>query len=77
MQFWKIMLSHFYLHDYYLDLHHCHGNGSSLPYSRLGNLMDRRAWWLQSMVSQRVAHDLATEHSIAASIRYDWEIHQH
>ena len=33
------------------------GNGNPLQYSRLDNPMDRGAWWLQSMESQRVGHD--------------------
>jgi len=39
------------------------GNSNLLQYSCLGSLMDRGAWWLQSMGSQRVGHDLVTEHS--------------
>ena len=30
-----------------------------LQYSCLENSMDREAWWVQSMGSQRVGHDLA------------------
>ena len=37
------------------------GNGNPLQYSRLGNPMDRRAWGLQSMGSQRVGRDLVTK----------------
>ena len=37
------------------------GNGNPLQYSCLEKSMDRRAWWAQSMGSQRVGHDLATE----------------
>ena len=37
------------------------GNGSPLPYSRLGNSMDKGAWWLQSKGLQRVGHDLVTK----------------
>ena len=33
------------------------GNGSQLYYSCLENSMERGAWWLQSMGSQRVGHD--------------------
>ena len=33
------------------------GNGNSLQYSCLKNLMDRGAWGLQSMGSQRVGHN--------------------
>ena len=36
------------------------GNGNSLQYSCLENPMDRGAWWLQSMGSQRVRHDRVT-----------------
>ena len=32
-------------------------NGNPLYYSCLGNSMDREAWQLQSMGSQRVRHD--------------------
>ena len=39
------------------------GNGSPLQYSCLGNPMGRGAWWAtQSMGSQRVRHELVTEH---------------
>ena len=38
------------------------GNGNPLQYSRLDNPMDRGAWWLQSMESQRVGHDWAAKH---------------
>ena len=33
------------------------GKGNPLQYSCLENLMDRGAWWTQSMGSQRVGHD--------------------
>ena len=33
------------------------GDGNPLQYSCLENPMDRGAWWLQSMGSQRVRHD--------------------
>ena len=36
------------------------GHGNPLQYSCLENSMDRGAWWLPSMGSQRVGHDLAT-----------------
>ena len=38
-------------------------NGNSLPYSCLGNPMDRGAWWatICGVGSQRVGHDLATK----------------
>ena len=36
------------------------GHGNPLQYSCLENSMDRGAWWLLSMGSQRVGHDLAT-----------------
>ena len=32
-------------------------NGNPLQYSCLGNPMDRGAWWVQSMGSQRVGRD--------------------
>ena len=37
------------------------GHGNSLRYSYLGNPLDRGVWWPQSMGSQRVGHDLATQ----------------
>ena len=37
------------------------GNGNPLQYSFLETLMDRGAWRLQSMGSQRVGRDLATK----------------
>ena len=33
------------------------GNGNPLQYSCLGNPMDRRAWWLQSLGPHRVGND--------------------
>ena len=33
------------------------GHGNPLQYSCLENSMDRGAWWLQFMGSQRVGHD--------------------
>ena len=33
------------------------GKGNPLQYSCLENPMDREAWWLQSMESQRVRHN--------------------
>ena len=38
------------------------GNGTPLQCSCLENPMDRGAWWVQSMGSQRVRHDWVTEH---------------
>ena len=38
------------------------GNGYPLQYSYLKNSMDRGAWRLQSMGSQRVGHNWATKH---------------
>ena len=38
------------------------GNGNSLQYSCLGNLMDREAWWAAvHVVAKKVRHDLATK----------------
>ena len=37
------------------------GNGNPLQYSCLGNPMDKEAYQLQSMGSQRVRHNLVTE----------------
>ena len=36
------------------------GNGNPLQYSCLENPMDREAWWLQSMGSQRIGKDRMT-----------------
>ena len=36
------------------------GNGNPLQYSCLENSMDRGAWWLQSMGSQRIGHNWVT-----------------
>ena len=36
------------------------GNGNPLQYSCLENSMDRGAWWVQSMGSQRVGHNCVT-----------------
>ena len=38
------------------------GNGNPLQYSCLENPIDRGAWQLQSLRSQRVGHDGAKEH---------------
>ena len=38
------------------------GNGNPLQYFCLRNLMQRRAWGLQSMRSQRVVHNWVTKH---------------
>ena len=37
------------------------GNGNQLPYSCLGNSMDRGAWWATVHGVARVGHDLMTE----------------
>ena len=37
------------------------GNGNPLQYSCLGNTMERGAYGLQSVGSERVGHDLATK----------------
>ena len=39
------------------------GNGNPLQYSWLENLMDRGAWWLQTMGLQRVGHNLEIKQS--------------
>ena len=39
------------------------GHGNLLYYSCLENPMDRGAWWAIVHGSQRVRHDLATEHA--------------
>ena len=42
---------------------HAGGNDNPLQYSCLEDPMDRGAWWAtQSMGSQRVRHELVTEH---------------
>ena len=41
------------------------GNGYPLRYSWLENSMDRGAWWATVAGSQRVRHDLVTEHAAA------------
>ena len=48
------------------------GNGNTFQYSCLGDLLDRRSWWAQSLGSQRVGHNLATEHKpgIALCFKY-------
>ena len=37
------------------------GNGNALQYSRLGNPMDRGAWWATVHGVTRVGHDLVTK----------------
>ena len=44
------------------------GDGNPLQYSCLGNPMDRGAWQVQSMGSQRVRHDLATKQQQQCSV---------
>ena len=39
------------------------GNGNPLLYSYLENPMDRGAWWATVLGSQKVRHNLATEHT--------------
>ena len=47
-------------------------NGNPLQQSCLGNPIDRRAWWLPSMGSQRVRHDLVTkQHVILLFTKWD------
>ena len=41
------------------------GNGNPLQYSRLGNLMVRGAWWVQSMGLQGIEQDWACTHGTA------------
>ena len=53
------------------------GNGNPLQYSCLENPLDRGAWGLQSMGSQRVRHDLAIEQTlskeqISSVVVYTW-----
>ena len=40
------------------------GNGNSLQYFCLENSMDKRAWQAISMGSQRVGHNLVTDHKM-------------
>ena len=42
-------------------------NGNPLQHSCLENPRGRGAWWLQSMLSQRVGHNIATEQTRMAS----------
>ena len=44
------------------------GNGNPLQYSYLGNLMDRGAWWLQSMLSQEPDMTEQPNHHMALKI---------
>ena len=46
------------------------GNGNPLQYSCLENSMDRGAWWAESMGSQKVGQDRATEHSCMSREKY-------
>ena len=41
------------------------GNGYPLQYSCLENSMDRGAWWTTVAGSERIRHDLVTEHALA------------
>ena len=47
-------------------------NGYLFQYSCLENSMDRGAWWLQSMGSQRVGHDWATNTFTFIFIIFNW-----
>ena len=51
--------------SFFVDVCLCDGEGSGTPlhYSCLENPMDRGAWWAIVHGSQRVRHDLATEHA--------------
>ena len=44
------------------------GNGNPLQYFWVQNLMDRAAWWVQSLGSHRIRHNLATKHKHKLSI---------
>ena len=48
------------------------GHGNPLRYSCLENPMDRRSWWLQSMGSQRVGHNLSGLTHIAGNLYSDF-----
>ena len=56
------------------EVHPREGNGTSLHYSCLENPMDRGAWWLQSMGSQRVRHNWVTELNwyVESKISHKW-----
>ena len=47
------------------------GNCNLLQYSCLENPMNRGAWWLQSMGSQTVGHDLVTSLSLSKPLNWD------
>ena len=47
-------------------------NGNSLQYSCLEGSMDRGAWWGQSMGSQRVRHDWATNTHFTSQYFMTW-----
>ena len=50
------------------------GHGNSLQYSCLENPMDRGAWWVQSMGSQRDRHNWSDLAHISTYILYKWDI---
>ena len=64
-----------------LEKFHGEGNGSQLQYSCLENFMDRGAWWLQSMWSQRIRRDWVTNTALAyqeaAHLSFERVIPQH
>ena len=43
------------------------GNGNPFQYSCVKNLMDKRAWWPQSVGLQRVRLDLVTEQQLESN----------
>ena len=45
-------------------------NGNPLQYSCLENSIDRGAWWVQFMGSQRVRHDWESSHSLTYMYRW-------
>ena len=49
------------------------GNCTPLQYSCLENPMDRGAWWLQTMGSQRAGHDWATNIFFLSYTTYQWK----
>ena len=48
---------------------------TATQYSCLENPMDRGAWWAKFMGSQRVRHDLATEHACTHTLIQKISVH--
>ena len=58
-----------------LEKFHGEGNSSQLQYSCLENFMDRGAWWLQSMWSQRIRRDWVTNAAGRLPLAYQEAAH--